>query len=1083
MLKTLHFKSLMLLLLLLTGEVGSMWAAPTEYSFSNIPTKGWVTNGGSQTINGISWTYSNSTYIGGNNSKIQVGSSNNPQTSNWTIQTPISSFGTNKAIKSVSITAYTTATTATYDISVGGNSVKSGNLTTSSATYSATGLNVTSGNIVVTLKGSSTSKALYLSNISVTYDDASSDPIISAPDNVEILSDATSGKFDYTISNPVENTSLTASITSGNEWLSNATVDASNGKVTFEATANTDEDNAREGTVRLIYGDNLATKDVTITQAAAPKKYTVTIVSPTGGTLVVKNGEETINSGAKLPVGTMLTIVATADATHKYKNWQYKKGTGDWTTKTTNFEYTIDANDVSFRANFDETYPVNWSVNGTVTSTTRFAEGETITLADAPDDIDGRKFVGWASETITGTTDEEPTFLTAPVMGTSEVTYYAVFAEAKGSGELVETLSQTLQYDTWSYSGSTTDKSSYRLFHSGSYVESASFDLSTLSKVIVYGGTFGGDSYNKLTIGDGTNTWKDVTVSGSSQTGKNEYKDGTALSGTKPLRITSKSGSSSDKGVRISKIEIFVKTLDLIYSNYCTTVAPDTRALVNMKGFTAAATSIVKGNTTTTTVTNDKAGWTAAYTYESDNTDVATVDANGVITAVAKGTANITATLNVDKNDANYKAGDTKSMTLEITVVNPSHTVAFYNNGTKVSEKEFEEEENITFPTAPSLGTFEFIGWATSEIDGSASAAPTTVTSATMGTANVNYYAVFGDVQKKNVTATFDAANTSNLTKGNNLTWTDNETGIILYISNGRLYAGSSTYPAAWNVTESNSADYCMTLGRENCQIKKVTVTTTADSYAVGDYYAYEKYDDDNGTDLTSSVTTNGLVSTLILNDNYELVALWSTTSNQTRLTVVEVEAVINAVVAYYTTLAETATVTAAGWGTYVTKHDVEFEAGNAYVVTEADTKTTIVEVNEVPAGTPVLLKGEGIKTATFVASTPSKPATNLLHVSDGTIDADAGAYVLGNKNGNVGFYKWTGQDLAAGKVYLLPASNNAREFIGFNDDATTTAISGESIVNGEEFATDPIYNLNGQRVAQPAKGMYIMNGKKVIKK
>ena len=120
-----------------------------------------------------------------------------------------------------------------------------------------------------------------------------------------------------------------------------------------------------------------------------------------------------------------------------------------------------------------------------------------------------------------------------------------------------ETLSQTLTYDTWTYSGSTTNKSSYRLFHSGSYIESAEFDLSTLSKVVVYGGTYGGDSYNKLTISDGTNTWKSVTVSGSSQTGVNTYTNGTPLSGTGKLRITSNSGSSSNNGVRISKVEIY----------------------------------------------------------------------------------------------------------------------------------------------------------------------------------------------------------------------------------------------------------------------------------------------------------------------------------------------------------------------------------------------------------------------------------------------------------------------------------------------------------------------------------------------
>lgn len=132
-----------------------------------------------------------------------------------------------------------------------------------------------------------------------------------------------------------------------------------------------------------------------------------------------------------------------------------------------------------------------------------------------------------------------------------------------------ETLSQTLTYDTWTYSGSTTNKSSYRLFHKDSYIESKEFDLSTLSKVVVYGGTFGGDIYNKLTIGDGTNTWKSVTVSGSSQTGVNTYTDGTTLSGTGKLRITSNSGTASSNGVRISKVEIYT-TSSVTYTNYLT---------------------------------------------------------------------------------------------------------------------------------------------------------------------------------------------------------------------------------------------------------------------------------------------------------------------------------------------------------------------------------------------------------------------------------------------------------------------------------------------------------------------------------
>jgi len=48
--------------------------------------------------------------------------------------------------------------------------------------------------------------------------------------------------------------------------------------------------------------------------------------------------------------------------------------------------------------------------------------------------------------------------------------------------------------------------------------------------------------------------------------------------------------------------------------------------------------------------------------------------------------------------------------------------------------------------------------------------------------------------------------------------------------------------------------------------------------------------------------------------------------------------------------------------------------------------------------------------------------------------------------------------------------------------DGDVTGISEKVIVNSDEFATAPVYNLKGQRVTQPTKGIYIMNGKKVKK-
>ena len=50
----------------------------------------------------------------------------------------------------------------------------------------------------------------------------------------------------------------------------------------------------------------------------------------------------------------------------------------------------------------------------------------------------------------------------------------------------------------------------------------------------------------------------------------------------------------------------------------------------------------------------------------------------------------------------------------------------------------------------------------------------------------------------------------------------------------------------------------------------------------------------------------------------------------------------------------------------------------------------------------------------------------------------------------------------------------------GFGDEATD--ISAALNDNGE-MINDKVYDLQGRRVAQPNKGMYIVNGKKMIVK
>ena len=219
-------------------------------------------------------------------------------------------------------------------------------------------------------------------------------------------------------------------------------------------------------------------------------------------------------------------------------------------------------------------YNVDWYVGDTkVKAETGVEVGTPPAVSDGAlgGSCSSLKFVGWSEKNIGSTPDDAPADLfpsdDVPALNGNK-TFYAVFGDAEYDTDGTPVKTQTLQYDTWTKGGSSTDKSTYRMFHDGGYVQSESFDLSGLAKVIVYGGTFGGASYNSLTIGDGTNTWKNVTVSGSSETGTNTYTGGTALSGTGTLQVKSNSGTASNTGVRISKVEIFMYPQE--YSNCVT---------------------------------------------------------------------------------------------------------------------------------------------------------------------------------------------------------------------------------------------------------------------------------------------------------------------------------------------------------------------------------------------------------------------------------------------------------------------------------------------------------------------------------
>ena len=182
----------------------------------------------------------------------------------------------------------------------------------------------------------------------------------------------------------------------------------------------------------------------------------------------------------------------------------------------------------------------------------------------------------------------------------------------------------------------------------------------------------------------------------------------------------------------------------------------------------------------------------------------------------------------------------------------------------------------------------------------------------------------------------------------------------------------------------------------------------------------------------------------------------------------------------------EKATVTAAGWATYVTNNAVSFPEGvTAYTVTYDATadKITLNPVTAVPAKTAVVLKAAaGTYTLTKVESADAPTSNNLTYSwSDKTIADGDNIYVLAQNNGVIGFWPTeVGSTLAAFKGYLdLGSNSSAKTFFAL--DGTATGIN--SINTDKANTRDVRYNLAGQRVGKNYKGVVVVNGKKMLVK
>ena len=168
--------------------------------------------------------------------------------------------------------------------------------------------------------------------------------------------------------------------------------------------------------------------------------------------------------------------------------------------------------------------------------------------------------------------------------------------------------------------------------------------------------------------------------------------------------------------------------------------------------------------------------------------------------------------------------------------------------------------------------------------------------------------------------------------------------------------------------------------------------------------------------------------------------------------------------------------------------HCISFEEAKsvaAYKASVSDNTVILKKVKTVAAGEGVLLRSlsdAAAKEKLPIIESATKNSDNafvgvLTPMTLNEKDGDTTNFVLSEKDGVLGFYKANNTPIARGKAYLPVKNYNVASATGLSivfDDATGISEVRQATADGA------VYRLDGTRVSNPEKGLYIKNGKKV---
>ena len=648
----------------------------------------------------------------------------------------------------------------------------------------------------------------------------------------------------------------------------------------------------------------------------------------------------------------------------------------------------------------------------------------------------------------------------------ADVLYYTLDGTITGSGSAYATANSITQENMeWKVTGNT-QQNPWRIGgKSTSNVDRPVYSETAMGAVISkVEFNFGGTISSKLTInsvtltvstesnGEGTVIDEVVKTSGFSANGTLTFNPsaGKEWSEDSYYKLTFNIKTDDTSG----NYYLQFKNAKFYTQSYEITAASNnnTYGTVSIEGFTITATPnsgyrVISG--------------TGGYTV---STGTATVTNNGDNTFTVSPTSNCTITINFEAI--------------------PAHTATFSVNGVESSD-DYLEGANITFPSNPSIGGLAFMGWVKTPILGTTDIAPASYeTSGVMSTADVTYYAVFAksSTAEGNITLTI-TKDTDNFptSYGTAKTFTE-------YTLEGKKFKIQQAYINNSNKLQwrsgTDASNGAGTLYNTEAlyKIQSIVLTYNGDN---NKNFTVSVGDDENPTSGTSvNATGTGDVRTYdcsSYNKSYFVL------TNGDKAGYLDAIAITyrgeTTIYSAYRTTIPTALTPSKTYTTLTSAANLDFTNTTglkAYIATEiSGDNVQMVPVNKVPAGTGLVLKATTPGSAVYVpvfdgTGADNVSANKMVGSATATTEiAENGGYILSNG----AFHPATAGTLAAGKAYLNIAVS-ARELV-LNFDGEVTAIS--EVTNTNRTNNTNVYDLQGRKVAQPTKGLYIVNGRKVI--